>query len=259
MASRPNDEEWWARTPGGKVILRLIEQWDAGVTEHGDIALSFTSTLGNDPGIPSGAPHRSQFICTQQDAREIAHTILRTLAFAQTGEDPGFTAYRNSIQSPALRALADHWNKARGTRRMPAFADIRQESIAPHLGHLWAFDYDRKTGAFTGRLAGSSIMQIFGKSFFGMPLHELHPGPAFEPAHAALMRTVSEPACSRWSGGLYKAGDVIYEGERLILPMGADADRPDGVLGACWFENPPQFRPGDHVEVLHDRVEWCRI
>ena len=51
-------DKQWTRTPDGKVILRLIEEWEAGVTEHGDVAFSFVSTVGNDPGIATGERHR---------------------------------------------------------------------------------------------------------------------------------------------------------------------------------------------------------
>ena len=259
MSSDLPDKQDWTRTSQGKVVLRLIEEWEAGITSHGDIALSFTSSLGNDPAIPAGARRRSQFICTREDARQIAQMILRTMAFAHTGKATGFDSFLTSIRSPALSALAHHWNEARGARRMPGWKDFHAERLAPHLGHIWGFDYDRGSDAFTGRLAGSAIMQSFGKSFLGTPLIELHPPPAFEPAKAVLVRTLSEPACSRWTGGLYKIGDRIIEGERVVLPMGTDEDHPDGVLGACWFEESFHFRPGEPVEVLHDRVDWFGI
>jgi hypothetical protein len=250
----PSDEEWWARTPEGQVILRLIEDWEAGITEHGDIALSFTSITGNDPDIPSGAAHRSQFICTQQDARQIAHTILRTLAFAQTGEDPDFTAFKQRIQSPALREVARHWNKARGKRRMPGWDDLNPDCIAPQLGRVWGFDYDRTTGSFIGRLAGRNVLVAFGKTFLGTPLSELHQPHVFEKSHANFLRVISEPACVRWSGRLFKMDDQIIEGERLILPMG-DENGGYGVLGASDF-GPPPLRTPARFELLHDIADW---
>lgn len=249
----------WSRTADGKVILRLIEEWDAGLTEHGDIALCLTSTLGNDPDVPSGETYRSQFICTREDAMAIAHMILRTLAFSEAEQASDFATFRARIRSPALRALADDWNAARGTRRMPFWDDVRPDATAPYLGSMWAFDYHRGSGEFTGRLAGSAIMQNFGRSFLGTSLRDLHTAPAFETAQAVLMRTVSEPACSRWSGGLYKIGDKIVEGERLLLPMGADAAHPDGVLGASQFDSFPLSHKHGQIVVMADIAEWYRI
>jgi hypothetical protein len=150
-----SEEEGWARTSGGKVILRLIEEWDAGITEHGDIALSFTSTLGNDPDIPAGEAHRSQFICTRNDAGQIARMILRALAFAEQGKAANFAAFLDRIQSPPLRALAEDWHKARGDRRMPTWDDLKLPADASYLGGIWGFDYDRASREFAGRLARS--------------------------------------------------------------------------------------------------------
>jgi len=59
----------WRRTPDGDVILRPIEQWKAGLTEHGDIAICFATSQGTDPASAPGEPGQAQFICTQEDAR----------------------------------------------------------------------------------------------------------------------------------------------------------------------------------------------
>jgi hypothetical protein len=249
----------WSRTADGNVILRLIEEWEAGLTEHGDLALCLTSTLGNDPEVPSGETYRSQFICTREDAKAIAHMILRTLAFSEAEQAPDFAAFRDKIRSPALRALADDWNAARGARRMPSWDDVIPDAAAPYLGYMWAYDYDRDNREFTGRMAGGTIMQNFGRSFLGTKLRDLHPPLAFEAVQAVLMRTLSEPACSRWSGALYRIGDTIVEGERLILPIGADPDHPDGVLGASHYDDFPLSHKHGQVTVLGDIAEWYRV
>src|SRR3954465_4379193 len=124
MGSDSTDEQEWTRTPTGKVALRLIEQWKAGLTEQGDSVPGFTSRGGNGPAIPSGEVSRSQFICTQEDALQIARMLLRTLAFCEQADTSDFGAFRNRIKSPALRALADDWNEARGARKMPCWSDI---------------------------------------------------------------------------------------------------------------------------------------
>src|SRR6478609_206543 len=113
----------WLRAGDGKVILRLIEQWKAGLTEHGDVVLGLVSSVGNDPATPPGQPSRAQFICSRDDARDIARMILRALSFSEPAEIFDFDAFRDRIRTPALRALADDWHKARGARRLPAWRD----------------------------------------------------------------------------------------------------------------------------------------
>jgi hypothetical protein len=253
------DEQEWARTPSGKIILRLIEEWEAGVTEHGDIALSFTSTLGNDPGMTAGEEHRAQFICTREDARAIAQMLLRAIAFSESGQASGFDNFVSRIKSPALRAVARHWNQARGDRQMPSWDEIKLDTLGPQLGRIWAFDYDAGTSAFIGRLAGSNIMLGFGKSFLSTPLRDLHSAAhVFEECQANFLQIVSEPACCLWSGKLFRMGDKIVEGERLILPMGAGG-KAIGILGASDYQNYPLSRTPEHVELIHDSVDWCRL
>jgi len=250
------DPKPWARTPEGKVVLRLIEAWEAGVTEHGDIVMCFTSSQGNDPAVTQGVPSRSQFICTPQDARQIAQMLLRTLAFC---EQPGdFAGFCERIRSPALQAVARHWNRARGSRRMPAWGDIQSECIAPWLGAVWGYDYDRTEHSFTGRLSGANIMQGFGRSFLGAKLHELYQPHVMEIMQSVLVRVVSERSCVRFSGDLVRAGDRVLQGERLMLPMGDDPDHPDGVLGVSHWDHTAPTSP-DSFEVLFDHADWCKI
>jgi len=127
----------------------------------------------------------------------------------------GFSGFRSRIASPALQAIADHWQQACAHRPMPAWSDLLPAAIAAHLKRLWAFKYDRATGDFTARLAGTRAMARFGKSFRGTPLRELHPPHVFEQSHAFMTRVVSEPAFTRCTGKLFKIGDHAIEGERI--------------------------------------------
>jgi hypothetical protein len=168
-----------------------------------------------------------------------------------------FACFDAKLESPALRAIAGHWNKARGQRRMPSWSDLSPAVMAPHLGLIWAFRYDRGTEEFTARLAGNRMMVGFGKSFRGTPLHELHP-PHFLPrAHAALTRVVSEPACCRTSGPLFRADGQTTSGERIVLPLGTDGEA-DGVFGASDYDRPAVSAARD-IEAIYNAVEWFSL
>src|SRR3954465_15671950 len=104
--------------------------------------------------------------------------------------DFGFAAFRSRITSPALLAIADHWQEARGDALMPSWSQIRPSSIAPHLTQVWSFRYDRDADEFTARLAGNRIMAGFSKSFRGTPLKELHPAGTLDSIHAVMRRLV---------------------------------------------------------------------
>ena len=165
----------------------------------------------------------------------------------------GFSGFRNRIVSPALQAIADHWQQVRADRAMPAWSDLSPTHLGPHLKLLWSFRYDQDTKDFTARLAGDRVMRCFGQSFRGTPLKDLHPPHVYEEARANMTRVVSEPAFAHCSGNLFKIGIQFIEGERIMFPLASDGRTGDSVLGASDFK----YRPasGD-VELLHDRVEW---
>jgi hypothetical protein len=168
----------------------------------------------------------------------------------------GFPGFRSRIASPALQAIADHWQKVRADRPMPAWSDLSPTQLGSHLKLLWSFRYDRDMQDFTARLAGTRAMARFGKSFRGTPLRELHPPHVFERSHALMTRVVSEPAFTRCTGKLFKIGDHAIEGERIVLPLASDGFHGDGVLGATDFKHFPG--PGS-IELICDRLEWFSV
>lgn len=171
----------------------------------------------------------------------------------------GFDAFRSNIRSPALQAIADHWQQARGTRRMPSWSDLRPSSIAPHLTRVWSFKYDRVTGAFTSRLAGNQITFGFGVSFRGTPLQEIHPPQIFEEVQERLTRLVLGPCVYRTFGELFRQGDHVTCGERIVLPLATDWENGDGALGASDYPMPPQAVQRRKVELIHDFEEWFSL
>jgi hypothetical protein len=169
-----------------------------------------------------------------------------------------FASFGSRIASPALRAVAGHWNQARKACRMPAWSELSPAVIAPHLGLIWAFKYDQGTGEFTARLAGNRMMVGFGKSFRGTPLQELHTPQSFAWIQAGLTRVVSEPACYRSCGRLFRADGRTVMGERIVLPLASDGSGADGALGASYYDLPITQQIQD-IEVIQDLAEWFPI
>jgi len=81
-----------------------------------------------------------------------------------------FAAFCDSISSPSLKAVANHWYQARGARRMPRWTDLQPRAMAAQLPIIWSYKYDHTSGIFTGRLAGDRIARLFKKDFRGLPL-----------------------------------------------------------------------------------------
>lgn len=168
----------------------------------------------------------------------------------------GFSGFRGKLGSRALQAIADHWREACRDRPMPSWSDLSASRLAPHFKRLWAFRYDRDVGEFTARLAGNRAMVGFGKSFRGTPLEEIHPPHIFELAQAHMTKVVDEHTAYYCSGKLFKAGNQVVEGERIMLPLASDGRNGDGVLGATDYPSRAMEGP---VELLLGQIEWFAI
>jgi hypothetical protein len=168
-----------------------------------------------------------------------------------------FAEFRQTIASPALQAIAAHWDSIRGEGQLPSWEMLRPSEIAPHLSMVWAYKYDRQTGAFTGRLASTRIALALGKNFRGIALEEVHPPEALPRVRRYMTRIVSEPAAFRSAGSLFRQRDAVVEGERIVLPLASDGVHCDGMLGASDYYWPHPNPDNGPIELLSDIEGWC--
>jgi hypothetical protein len=168
-----------------------------------------------------------------------------------------FTDFRQSIASPALRAIADHWDAIRGEGQLPSWEMLRPSEIAPHLSMVWAYKYDRETGAFTGRLASTRILLALGRSFRGIALEDVHPPESYPRVRDYMIRIVSGPAALRSVGPLFRQRQQVVEGERIVLPLASDGVHCDGILGASDYSWPHPSPDNGPIELLSEMEDWC--
>jgi hypothetical protein len=166
-----------------------------------------------------------------------------------------FAAFEATIVSPALKAIARHWNEARGARRMPGWSNLKPSAMAPHLPIVWACTYDRVTDTFTGRLGGERITSLFGKTFRGLQMAEDYQYPAF---FARAKRIVTEPAFMRGHGLVYRHLDRYGTGERIMMPLADDGEHGDGVFGATEY-NMSSATPTQESIQAGEAVSWFRL
>jgi len=170
-----------------------------------------------------------------------------------------FDSFLQRISSPALCAVAAHWNDARGARVMPSWDDLRPARIASYLTLVWAFRYDAETREFTGRLAGERIARGFGRSFRGLRLDELHTPQSLPLMHSEMERLLREPALYHLNGVLFRQRERAATGERIMLPLSDNGIHGDGVLGASAVSYPfvdPDYAP---VEMASEGAEWFAL
>lgn len=167
--------------------------------------------------------------------------------------------FLNAIVSPALRAVAAHWDAVRGDRMMPSWQQLRPSHIAAQLPIIWVYRYDRGTQQFTGRLAGDRIARSFGKSFRGIRLEDLHPPEFLPQIYAHMNRLVEEPALYHCAGTLFRQRERTGVGERIVLPLAGDGVHADGVLGASDYEYAlpnPAYAP---IEIIGEGIRWFSL
>jgi hypothetical protein len=179
-------------------------------------------------------------------------------ADAALAADPAnaFESFVTDMESPALRAIANHWNDVRGDRAMPSWDDLSSSALAMHFELLWGYQFDRQRREFTGKLAGTHIRQWLGPKFCRAKLKDIHPPHVVTEAHAFLAKVVTTPGIGLCSGRLFTIGSHTVTGERLALPLATDGISADGILGVSDYVYPSVSGP---VALIHENIEWCAI
>lgn len=155
-----------------------------------------------------------------------------------------FDDFFAAIENQGLRAVARHWNVARGSRLMPAWREIDPIEFARQLPIIWSWQYDRETRKFTGRLSGEEINRIFGKSLRGAAMEDFFAPPAYENIYRRHHRVVSEPCFAHGKGAVFIHAKRYGVGERIILPLADDGEHGDGIIGATIYHLQEPTKPG---------------
>jgi len=146
-----------------------------------------------------------------------------------------FQDFLAAIKSPDLRSVAQHWQAARGTKRMPDWKDIDPAAIAPYLPIVWSWKYDSVSDTFTGRLAGDAIVEAFGESLRGKSMQEFFGDRQYERMFARHKRVVGEPAFAHGTGPVFSHAGRSVRGKRIIMPLASDGIHGDSIFGATIY------------------------
>jgi hypothetical protein len=158
-----------------------------------------------------------------------------------------------TLTEPALREVAQFWDKARGVRRFPAWRDIDPIALAPHLPTLWAWRWDAALGTFIGRLAGEAILDAMGPGFRGARLEDYFAERNAGEFMARYRRVIEEPAVMCNQGFVFSLVGGTGVGERVALPIAEDGEHPDGVFGATIYRTTGQHLARTRITVSDER------
>ena len=146
---------------------------------------------------------------------------------------------RPTIESPRLRALHDYWNQRRGGRAMPARSDIDPVDIPRLLPNLLLLDVEPGTGRLKVRVAGTTVVEMYGSDYTGRYLDEIDFGDRraavlFDYTTCLQTRQIYVSEHSFWTDR-----DVTYRIERLILPLSDDGRTVSHLIAGLEFDNVP--------------------
>lgn len=138
-------------------------------------------------------------------------------------------------ETATCRFLRDYWEEKRGTRAMPARADISPAQLKDHLG--WVMILDVLPGArdFRFRLIGTLVTQYFSVDSTGRTVIEAFApnGEAVAKACNAVFRKVArDKIIMRSAGDAGWLAEGMEEFEAIYLPLSDDGETVTHVLHA---------------------------
>ena len=153
------------------------------------------------------------------------------------GCELSFAEFLDTVENPDLRAVALHWNEARGSKKMPGWSDIDPGAIGRQLRIVWSWKYDRATDRFTGRLAGEDINAIFGKNLRGADMQEFFKDWNYDAIFARHKKVIGTPCLCHGKGLVFIHAGRYGSGERVVLPLASDGEHGDGIIGATVYHS----------------------
>jgi hypothetical protein len=156
----------------------------------------------------------------------------------QTREDDGAGAevvsladIARDVRFPVLHTLETYWSEIRGTRLVPARADVDPRRIEDALEY--AFILERiAPGMGRFRLAGMHLNDLMGMEVRGMPLTAFFAPEGRKAVSAALEQVFDTPAIARLTlSGERGVGRPPLDGRLLLLPLQSDFGDVSRALG----------------------------
>lgn len=139
------------------------------------------------------------------------------------------------LRDPRLAEFVACWDQARGDRSVPRWRDIDPAQMKRVLANIWAWQYERDTDTWIGKLAGEEIIFVLGRGFRGAKAHEYFAGRQSDLLIARHNRII------QGNIGLVNTGRVFWHagsfaiGQRVVLPVATQGEAADTVLGVTFY------------------------
>lgn len=146
--------------------------------------------------------------------------------------DPGL-----NCRDRVLLALHRYWLRKRSDRTFPSRADIDPIELVEHLPNVVLIDVEREPLRLRYRLIGTAITQAMGRDSTGKYYDEIYPSEILEGIHQSFRWMIEHRLPLRTYGTAFYPSHDFYEYETLNLPLAANGEDIDMVLGGLVFHS----------------------
>ncbi len=138
-----------------------------------------------------------------------------------------------------LRALKRYWDDKRGSRAMPARADLDPVDIPEILPYIMLVDTAETLEDFRYRLVGTEACRGFDRDRTGARFADLPRIESFDEVFDGYWRSFQERTPQYYHGPLALTGEDGIEFSRLTLPLSLDGNHVDMILVGIVYSSAP--------------------
>jgi hypothetical protein len=140
------------------------------------------------------------------------------------------------LTDPRLVDFVAAWDKVRGDRFVPRWRDLDVPAMKHVLPYIWAWEYERDSDVFTGKLAGEEVLDVIGRGFRGAKAHEFYTPAQYEAVYGWSKRVIIDQVGVVITGPVYSHMHSGAIGQRVGLPVALLGEEADIILGVTLFD-----------------------
>ncbi len=140
-----------------------------------------------------------------------------------------------NFQSAKPLELVRYWQDKRGSRRMPARADIDPLELSDHMGNLILIDVEHAPLRLRYRLIGTNITTAMARDSTGRYYDEIYSPEIVRHVYGSFDWLFEHKAPLRTHGRAFYPDKNFYDYEALNLPLSNDGETVNMILGELVF------------------------
>lgn len=164
------------------------------------------------------------------------------------------------LRDKRIAQMCSYWLSLRQDGHIPLYRDVDPVAIPKLLSHVWFWCYDEAEDCFRGRLAGESILDVFGvRDMRGLVLHEFASQPLADELHKRYRRVIGQPAIAHYDGKALLQNGISIDVERIVFPMHDRNEDTSLVMGLSIYSWPQGIRSAPGFASEAGTILWAPI